>query len=146
MIVEVIAWAVAIVLAFLIGLVIRGFLPVMLRPDGSAVYHLSIGVILVLISAACRAIYWDFLPVALDWIQPGLWYLWHGAVGRPIPNILLGLIFASGVRHLLILQWLLIPEHERGRYSILTAPFYPQRMCIVRGVRALRRSWRKEDL
>lgn len=143
MIVEITAWAVAIVLACLIGLLIRGFLPVALRPDGSAVYHLSVGVIFILSSAAMGAIYWDFLPVVLDWVQPGLWFLWNENVWRPVPNIIMGLIFLSGVRHLLILQWLLIPEGDRRRYSILTAPFYPQRMCIVRVVNALRRVWRR---
>lgn len=143
MIVDLIAWGVALALAFAMMLVVRGFLPVTLRDDGSAVFHLSRGVVLVLIAAAARALYWDALPVVLDVIQPGLWFLWTQSVGRPVPNTLMGLLFINGARHLLILQWLLIPEPDRSRYSIWTAPFYPQRVCILRGVDALRRSWRK---
>lgn len=143
MIIEMFAWGVAIALASLMALVVRGFLPVALSNDGTAVYHLSVGVILVLVAAALRTIYWDVMPVILNWIEPGLWRHWHGRVGRQIPNIIMGLIFAAGVRHMLVLQWLLIPEPDRHRYSVLTAPFYPQRICIVRSVAALKRAWRK---
>ena len=143
MIVDVMAWGVAVTLALMMALVVRGFLPVAFRDDGTAVYHLSRGVVLVMIAAAMRALYWDALPVLLDWTQPGLWFLLSQSIGRPLPNIALGLILLSGARHLLILQWLLIPEPDRARYSILTAPFYPQRVCILRGVEALRRTWRK---
>jgi hypothetical protein len=143
MLVDVIAWAVATSLALMMALIVRGFLPVAFRNDGTAVYHLSRGVVLVLIAAALRVLYWDALPVLLDWTQPGLWFLWTQSIGRPVPNIMTGSLFIAGARHLLILQWLLIPEHDRGRYSILTAPFYPQRVCILRGVESLRRTWRK---
>ncbi|MDB6179016.1 hypothetical protein PAF17_16105 [Paracoccus sp. Z330] len=144
MIVEVIALLVAVVAAFIVALVVRGLLPVALRPDGSAVYHLSIGVILLLFSIAMRALYWDGLPVMFALIHPDLWTLWVDRFGRPIPNVIIGLMVLAGARHLLILQWLLIPEEDRASYSIFTAPFYPQRVCIVRGVEALKKVWRRE--
>lgn len=144
MIVEWLAWGIAIGLAGMMALVVRGFLPVALHSNGSAVYHLSIGVILILIASAARALYWDALPMLLDAIQPGLWALWHQHIGRPLPNIAMGLIFGAGLLHMLKLSLLLIPEPDRSRYSMWSAPFYPQRVCIIRGVDALRRVWRKD--
>lgn len=143
MIVELLAWGVATVLACTMLLVVRGFLPIAFRDDGSAVYHLSRGVTLILIAVATRAVYWDVLPVIANLAQPGLWFLWSQSIGRPLPNIITGLVLFAGGRHLLILQWLLIPEPDRVRYSIWSAPFYPQRVCILRGVDALRKVWRK---
>ena len=145
MTIETVGWAFALALAGSTALVIRGFLPVALRPDGSAVHHLSVGVILLLAALGARTIYWDALPVMLDWIEPGTWRAWHQQVGRPLPNMIVGLIVAAGIRHMLMLQWLLIPAPERARYSILTAPFYPRSICIVRGVHALRRKWRDDQ-
>lgn len=141
MFVELVAWGVATIAAVLLGLVARGLLPMCLRDDGSPVFHLSAGVVLILSAAAIRALYWDALPMVLDLIHPGLWSIWNHAIGRPVPNILNGLVFILGARHLLVMQLMLIPEHERAQYSIWTAPFYPQRVCLVRGIAAMRRAW-----
>lgn len=135
------AWAVAIFLAVSIGLVIRGFLFIAVARDGTAVYHLGRGVVLILLALALRAVYWDGLPLLVNALGEGAWTAWSAAVGKPIPNILTGLVALAGTRHMLILQWLLIPEAERHRYNILTAPFYPQRALFSRGVDTLRRRW-----
>lgn len=135
------AWIVAIALAVTMGLVIRGFLFIAVARDGTAVYHLGRGVVLILLALALRALYWDGLPLLVNAIGDGAWAAWSGAVGKPLPNIVTGLVAAAGARHMLILQWLLIPEAERHRYNILTAPFYPQRALFARGVDTLRRRW-----
>lgn len=136
------AWGIAFSLAVTMGLVIRGFLFIAVARDGTAVYHLGRGVVLILLALALRALYWDGLPLLFNAVDPGAWAAWSSAVGKPIPNILTGLVALAGTRHMLILQWLLIPEAERHRYNILTAPFYPQRALFVRGVDTLRRRWR----
>ena len=142
-ILEIAAWAVALMLAVTMALVARGFLPVAMRADGSPVYPLSAGVVLIFTASALRALYWDVMPLALDAVYNGSWSAWHGMVGRPIPNIVLGLLFIWGGRHLLVLFWLLIPEHARCRYSILTAPFYPRAAPMCRAIVSLLVRWRR---
>lgn len=142
-ILEIAAWAVALMLAVTMALVARGFLPVAMRADGSPVYHLSAGVVLIFTASALRALYWDVMPLALDAVYSGSWSVWHGIVGRPIPNIVLGLLFIWGGRHLLVLFWLLIPEHARCRYSILTAPFYPRAAPMCRAIVSMLVRWRR---
>lgn len=142
-ILELAAWAVALMLATTMALVARGFLPVAMRADGSPVYHLSAGVVLIFTASALRALYWDVMPLALDAAHEGSWAAWHAMVGRPIPNITLGLLFIWGGRHLLVLFWLLIPDHARGRYSVLTAPFYPRAAPMCRAIVALLVRWRR---
>ncbi|WP_162799097.1 hypothetical protein [Paracoccus indicus] len=121
-ILELSAWAGALMLATTMALVARGFLPVAMRADGSPVYHRSGGVVLIVTASTLRAHYWDVMPLALDAMHEGSWSDWHAMVGRPIPNSILGLLFICGGRHLLVLFWLLIPNHARERYSFLTAP------------------------
>ena len=95
-ILEIAAWAVALMLAVTMALVARGFLPVAMRADGSPVYHLSAGVVLIFTASAMRALYWDVMPLALEAVHEGSWTAWHAAVGRPVPNIVLGLLFIWG--------------------------------------------------
>lgn len=141
-ILEPVAWAVAITVVVTMALVGRGFLPVALRADGSTVYHLSAGVVLVFCASALRAIYWDVMPLIAGLYYEGAWQDWHAMVGRPLPNIIFGLLFILGGRHLLILFFLLIPEPDRVRYTILTAPFYP-RSASLRAVVAMLTWWRR---
>lgn len=131
--VEMIAGAVALAVATMMALIVRGFLPILLRPDGPAVHHLSAGMVLMLTAVALRSIYWDILPVL------GFEKAFH-----PVPIILFGAMMLRAGYHLLRVQLLLIPKVDRGRYSIWTAPFYPRRLSLIRGVDALRRAWRKE--
>lgn len=131
--IEMIAGAVALAVAAMMSLVVLGFLPILLRPYGPVVHHLSAGIVLLLTAVALRSIYWDLMPVM------GFENAFH-----PVPIILFGAIMLRAGYHLLRVQLLLIPEFDRGQYSIWTAPFYPRRLALIRGMNALRRAWRKE--
>lgn len=142
-----IAWLVAIILASTTGLVIRGFLYIALTKDDTAVYHLGRGVVLILVALALRAIYWDGLPVLFNAIGgSGAWSDWVRFSGKPLPNIAAGVLAIVGTWHMLKVQWLLIPEADRHRYSIWSAPFYPQRAMFSRGLALMRRRWREDGV
>lgn len=96
-------------------LILRGFLPIFAHwRNRDAVWHLAGGIILTLGPIAARLAYWAYMPIEL-----------RQMIGKAPPNVLTGLIALVGVFLLLKLQWLIIPEHERSRYSILSAPWYP---------------------
>lgn len=140
-----IAWLVAIILAGTMGLVIRGFMYIALTRDGTAVYHLGRGVVMILIALALRAFYWDGLPLLFNWVGGGgAWAEWVRFTGKPLPNIATGILAIIGTWHMLKVQWLLIPEVDRQCYSIWSAPFYPQRAMFSRGLAMMRRRWRED--
>lgn len=146
MITNLIAWIIAISLAGAMGLVIRGFLFIALSKDGTAVYHLGRGVVLILAALALRAVYWDGLPILLNaLLGAGTWGAWSGVVGKPLPNILTGVVAIAGTWHMLKVQLLLIPEAERRHYSIWTAPFYPRRAMFSRCLALMRQRRRKDS-
>lgn len=103
--------------AVLVGvwvLVIRGFLPIFLRPDGTAVWHLAASFVVMSSAVGARMAYWSFVPIII-----------RQEVGKGIPNTLFGIGLLYGMFLVLRLLWLIIPEHDRTRYSLLTAPWYP---------------------
>ncbi|MDN5569070.1 MAG: hypothetical protein L0G27_10080 [Paracoccus sp. (in: a-proteobacteria)] len=114
----------AVAAGLFIALVVRGFIVMALRRDGTAVHYLSMGIVLVFVCAGARAVYWDALPAL---IGPELWSIWHRAVGRALPNLVFNLIWIAGSVMMLILLRQLIPPHERAGYSIWTAPWYPRK-------------------
>lgn len=145
MMLNLIAWLVAIILASTMGLVIRGFLYIALAKDGTAVYHLGRGVVLILMALALRAVYWDGLPALFNAVGgAGAWSDWVRFSGKPLPNIATGALAIVGTWHMLKVQWLLIPEADRPRYSILSAPFYPRRAMFSRCLVLMRRRRRKD--
>ena len=117
----------AVAAGLLIALVVRGFIFMALRRDGTAVHYLSTGIVLVFICAGARAFYWDALPSLMALIGPDTWPIWHAAVGRALPNLVFNLIWIAGSVMMLILLRQLIPLHERSKYSIWTAPWYPRK-------------------
>ena len=95
-------------------LILRGFLPLFLRPDGTAVWHLAASYVWLSSAIGARAIYWAYAP---DVVRTFL--------GKGIVNVLFGAALIYGAYLVLKLLWLIIPDIDRGKYSILTAPWYP---------------------
>lgn len=65
-------------------------------------------------AVAARAIYWAYAPEAL-----------RTYLGKGLVNCTFTLALIYGGYLVLKLLWLLIPDIDRSKYSILTAPLYP---------------------
>lgn len=95
-------------------LVIRASLPIVVRPDGSAVWYLSASFVVLCASTGLRALYWAYAPdVVRDFLGKGF-----------VNTVFLAGLSTGG---LLILKVFLtiIPERYRDNYSLFTAPWYP---------------------
>lgn len=97
-------------------LILRGLLPIAIRwSERDAVWHFAAGMLLVVGAMAMRSAYWTYVPTEI-----------RQEVGKPIPNILFGLINLYGGYLILKLQWLIIPDVDRVEYTIWNAPWYPR--------------------
>ncbi|MEE2860874.1 MAG: hypothetical protein VYB46_08690 [Pseudomonadota bacterium] len=102
------------VLVVLHTMILRGFLPIFARPDGTAVWHLAASYVWISSSVAARAIYWAYAPETL-----------RAFLGKGLVNCAFGAALIYGAYLVLRLLWLIIPDIDRDKYSILTAPLYP---------------------
>ena len=123
-------------LVVMVLLVLRGLLPIAIRwQPRDPVWHFAAGLLLAIGALAMRMFYWSYVPYDLRVL-----------IGRSMPNILFGLIALYGGYLILKLQWLIIPEIDRGRYTIWNAAWYPRdntwRLSII--FRFLRK--RKENV
>lgn len=126
---------VSLAIAVMVLLVLRGLLPIAIRWQmRDTVWHFAAGLLLVVGALALRVLYWSYVPFDL-----------RNQIGKPIPNIIFGLIALYGGYLILRLQLLIIPENDRGNYTIWNAPWYPRdtnwRLGII--LRFLRK--RKEE-
>ncbi|KEP67813.1 hypothetical protein DL1_19615 [Thioclava dalianensis] len=121
-----------------LALVARGFWPMLQNSTDRRVYHMSWGVTMMVIAISFRSAYWDILPVLCGGFWPA-----GGPFGRAAPNLVFGTMVLISLYHKLSLLREMIPENERGRYSLLSAPFYPKHICVIRLAAALRDAWRK---
>lgn len=109
-------------------LILRGFLPIVMRwHQRDAVWHMASGVFFFLGPIALRLAYWAYAPLEV-----------RQMLGKSGPNVLTGVVVLYGIFLLLKLQWLIIPEHDRHRWSIFSAPWYPHekawRLSILVGL------------
>lgn len=113
-------------------MILRGFLPVFARPDGSAVWHLAASYVWISSAIAARALYWAYSP---EFVRDFL--------GKGLVNCAFGGALIYGAYLVLKLLWLIIPETDRHHYSILTAPLYPSgtewRLSIILNMMRRRR-------
>ena len=126
---------ISLAIAVMVLLVLRGLLPIAIRWQiRDTVWHFATGLLLVAGALALRMLYWSYVPYDL-----------RSQIGKPIPNILFGLIALYGGYLILRLQLLIIPDIDRVRYTIWNAPWYPRdtnwRLGII--LRFLRK--RKEE-
>ena len=97
-------------------LVLRGLLPVAIRwSERDAVWHFAAGLLLVVGAMAMRSAYWVYMPFDI-----------RQMIGKETPNIVFGLFSLYGGYLILKLQWLIIPDIDRGDYTIWNAPWYPR--------------------
>lgn len=126
-------------------LILRGFGSHRTRDDLSATYRLSAGVVLIVIAYLARSLYWEFAPLVFAGLaSPGAWAEWFALTGTAV-NVVFSAVFLRGLYHLLVLLWLLIPRDERADWSLLEAPWYPDRAAFTRAVQALRFRWRSRE-
>lgn len=122
-------------IAVMVLLVLKGLLPIAIRWQlRDTVWHFATGLLLVVGALALRVLYWSYMPIDI-----------RTQIGKPLPNTLFGLIALYGGYLILRLQLLIIPEIDRGKYTIWSAPWYPHdtnwRLGII--LRFLRK--RKEE-
>lgn len=126
----------------LAAMILRGFWDGRrVRSVMSPTYRLSAGVFLVVTAYVARSLYWEFAPLVAAGVRPGAWTDWFAITGTAI-NAAFSAVFLRGLYHLLVLLWLLIPREERADWSLLEAPWYPDRAAFTRAVQALRTRWR----
>jgi hypothetical protein len=111
--------------------VIRGFTPHAMVKDEDVTYRLSAGISLVIIAYVARGFYWGVAPAIVNVAGPSLWDRWYEMTGTSV-NLLFTAVMLRGLFHLLVLLLLLIPEEERGNWSIWSAPFYPTGRIVIR--------------
>lgn len=112
---ELVEAGVTIAIVVMVLLVLRGLLPIAIRwRERDAVWHFATGLLLVTGAVAMRSFYWTYMPDDL-----------RSQIGKPIPNIVFGLMSLYGGYLILRLQWLIIPDIDRVNYSIWNAPWYP---------------------
>lgn len=126
-------------------LILRGFWEHRGRDDLSPTYRLSAGVMLIVTAYLARSLYWEFAPLILSGASsPDAWTEWFALTGTAI-NVAFSAVFLRGLYHLLVLLWLLIDEDKRSDWSLLEAPWYPDRAAFARAVQALRHRWRSRE-
>lgn len=146
---SIMAFATALTAAVVSFLIVRGWLPLAMRPvsdeDDEKVRRLAAGIILTLGGAALPRLYWDVLPPFLNWTSPGFWPWWNGMIRRPIPNLIFLTVLVAGLIQFLRLLLLFIPSWERPQWCMWSAPFYPKVVGVRRLVIAMREKLRKRN-
>jgi hypothetical protein len=117
---------------------VYGLLPHLHRPDRRAAFWLAFTFIAALLEGAVRASYWDVLSVAVGTRRAEAWREVLG--GTEVNWIANALLLAAGLGLLRLLH-LLIPEEDRGSYSMMSAPLYPKRPPLGLLVLYLRELW-----
>ncbi len=95
-------------------LVLKAFISISRRPDGSAVWYLATSFIVLSYSVMGRMAYWTYMPLEF-----------RVMIGRSIPNAIFGALMIWGLYKVLKFLLLIIPDIERDAYSIWSAPWYP---------------------
>lgn len=107
-------------------MIVRGFWPLVAGPRGTpGVRSLTRAIMFIVLTMGLRSAYWSFLvPSEL-----------RHTLGRSPPNILFSLLLIVGGLYMLRVLLLTIPESERERWNLWTAPFYPRTMRSLLGER-----------
>jgi len=96
-------------------LVARAFLPNLRANAPDPLHSLATAMMLAACAYFLRSAYWDII-----------WLFRSGGSGRPGINTFINLIVLLAEYYALRARLLIIPESERHKWSILTAPFYPK--------------------
>ncbi|MGR3247974.1 MAG: hypothetical protein ACU0DJ_01035 [Paracoccus sp. (in: a-proteobacteria)] len=96
------------------AMILRDFLPIFARSDGTAVWHLAASYVWISSTVAARAIYEAYAPEAV-----------RAFLGRGLVDFFFGTALIYGAYLVMRLLWPIIPDIDRDEYSILTAPLYP---------------------
>lgn len=129
------------VLAALIGAWgMAGFVPHLWRPERRAAWWFALAVVLLLMKAGSRSLWWDGLELFIGDERAAVWRQALG--GKEINWVFNVLALAAGFAVLKLLH-LLIPEEERDNYSPLTAPIYPARLSLMPFIGYLREIMRR---
>lgn len=126
-----------------LALAMRGFWPYSLKHPTRELRLFFTGMMLIIGGKALLILYWStFRGVIID-LDPELWHRIVLATGgaRWI-NTGFNVVFFIGAVYMLMAFKEMIPAHERDRWSIWTAPFYPHGWCVRRKVNRLSGKWK----
>lgn len=126
-----------IVATCLMAWVLRGMVPLLTYRSRRLAWNLALASILLMIGGAGRAIYWEGVSIALD--AEARRALRAALGGMDINLLFNGILIWSSLHWLKVLH-LMIPEEERDRWTIWTAPCWPSTGFSFDNLRDI---WRK---
>lgn len=120
----------ALIALAMMALVARGFGTHLTLRGHSPVNYLMQGIFIGSIGIGARIALYDFIRP----VMRGLDILTGPGMGIEVQlyNAGFNAIFALAAWRILVALHASLPEHERGRYNWLTAPFYPRRINLFR--------------
>ncbi|OWU77593.1 hypothetical protein ATO3_02580 [Marinibacterium profundimaris] len=119
---------------------LRGMIPLLAYWNRRRSWHLALAAILLMVGGAGRSIYWEGVSIALD---AEARRAFRAQLGGMDVNVVFNSILIWSAIHWLKLLHLMIPENERGRWSIWTAPCWPSSGFSFDGLRDLWRNLRR---
>lgn len=133
--------ATALFAVVIMGLVARGFIPlVFTHQKDDILSYLSKGVAVLVASQVLRLVYWDWVHSAGLRYYPELWETWLAMSRQLAVNVVPNLMLVCAGYYFLKARWLLIPDEDRDKWSILSAPFYPARHVVSITLSKIRRN------
>lgn len=112
-------------------LLIYGMLPVIRQEPRSASRNLMFGVMVLLFADVARLLWFGFAQVGLARIDPTIWAAITYFAGEATPDVIHGAVFLAALYFFFRFTWFLIPESERVRYNLATAPFWPRHVRSI---------------
>ena len=128
----------------ILALVARGFIPFSTRAGTEELRLFSLGMLWMIGTFMLRTAYWGAVRSTVISINPGLWRYWSEIVSGPDHvNAFFNIGFMIGGFYILRGFHVMLPAEERGKWSILSAPFYPGGWCVRRMSRLFSQKWRQ---
>ncbi|WP_273280963.1 hypothetical protein [Pseudooceanicola atlanticus] len=128
----------------ILALVARGFVPFSVQAATPELKLFSRGMLWMIGTFMLRTAYWGTVRGTVIAIDPDAWRAWSEVVNGPDHvNAAFNIGFTIGGIYLLRGFLEMIPDDERHRWSVLTAPFYPGGLCVGRLTRHFSLKWRQ---
>lgn len=128
----------------ILALVARGFVPFSTRAVSQELRLFSNGMLWMIGTFMLRTAYWGVVRSTVISVDPALWRQWSELVDGPDHvNAAFNLGFIIGGVYILRGFLVMIPEVERDKWSLLSAPFYPGGWCVRRLTRLFSQKWRQ---
>ena len=127
----------------ILALVLRGLMPFWTRhEDKEDLYHFAKGLGWIIGVFLLRTFYWGTVRGVVVQVDPALWQGWSEVINGPDwINGLFNIGLCIGCWHVLRAFYAMIPAQDRGKWTVLSAPFYPHGWCFKRVADRYLRDW-----